>query len=101
MLSNVIVTTPESASGHNRERARINLARKHRQIANQRAFHYELAHQLDKYDEIRLEDLNLKGMKALWGRKVNLGFADFVKKLVYIGQKRCKNRVHRQVVSFE
>ena len=76
---------------NNRQRARINLARKHRKIANQRAdFHYELAHQLtDKYDEIRLEDLNLKGMKALWGRKVSdLGFADFVKKLVYIADKK-------------
>ena len=49
----------------NRERARLNLARKHRKIANQREdFHWELAHQLtDKYDEIRLEDLNLQGMK--------------------------------------
>ena len=76
---------------NNRQRARINLARKHRKIANQRAdFHYELAHQLtDEYDEIRLEDLNLKGMKALWGRKVSdLGFADFVKKLVYIADKK-------------
>ena len=76
---------------NNRQRARINLARKHRQIANQRAdFHYELAHQLtDEYDEIRLEDLNLKGMKVLWGRKVSdLGFADFVKKLVYIADKK-------------
>ena len=76
---------------NNRERARLDLARKHRKIANQRAdFHYELAHQLtDKYDEIRLEDLNLKGMKALWGRKVSdLGFADFVKKLVYIADKK-------------
>ena len=75
----------------NREQARLDLARKHRKIANQREdFHYELAHQLtDEYDEIRLEDLNLQGMKALWGRKVSdLGFADFVKKLVYIAQKK-------------
>ena len=75
----------------NRERARLDLARKHRKIANQREdFHYKLAHQLtDEYDEIRLEDLNLKGMKALWGRKVSdLGFADFVKKLVYVAQKK-------------
>ena len=43
----------------------------------------------DEYDEIRLEDLNLRGMKALWGRKVSdLGFADFVKKLVYIASKK-------------
>ena len=75
----------------NRQRARLDLARKHRKIERQREdFHYELAHQLtDEYDEIRLEDLDLKGMKALWGRKVSdLGFADFVKKLVYVAQKK-------------
>ena len=75
----------------NRERARLDLARKHRKIANQREdFHWKLAHQLtDEYDEIRLEDLNLQGMKSLWGRKVSdLGFADFVKKLVYIATKK-------------
>ena len=75
----------------NRERARLNLARKHRKIANQREdFHWQLAHQLtNEYDEIRLEDLNIQGMKALWGRKVSdLGFADFVIKLVYIAQKK-------------
>ena len=76
---------------NNRERARLDLARKHRKIERQREdFHWKLAHQLtDEYDEIRLEDLNLKGMKALWGRKVSdLGFADFVKKLKYIAAKK-------------
>ena len=76
---------------NNRERTRLDLARKHRKIERQREdFHWKLAHQLtDEYDEIRLEDLNLKGMKSLWGRKVSdLGFADFVKKLVYIAQKK-------------
>ena len=76
---------------NNRERARLNLARKHRTIEHQRSdFHWKLAHQLtDEYDEIRLEDLNLQGMKALWGRKISdLGFADFVKKLVYIASKK-------------
>ena len=75
----------------NRERARLDLARKHRKIERQREdFHWKLAHQLtDEYDEIRLEALNLQGMKSLWGRKISdLGFADFVKKLVYIGQKK-------------
>ena len=75
----------------NRERTRLDLARKHRKIERQREdFHYKLAHQLtDAYDEIRLEDLNLKGMKSLWGRKVSdLGFADFVKKLVYIAKRK-------------
>ena len=76
---------------NNRERARLDLARKHRKIANQREdFHWKLAHLLtDAYDEIRLEDLNLQGMKSLWGRKVSdLGFADFVEKLVYIAKKK-------------
>ena len=75
----------------NRERARLDLARRHRKIANQREdFHWKLAHQLtDAYDEIRLEDLNLQGMKSLWGRKVSdLGFSDFVKKLVYIAKRK-------------
>ena len=75
----------------NRERARLDLARKHRKIERQRAdFHWKLAHLLtDEYDEIRLEDLNLQGIKALWGHKVSdLGFADFVKQLVYIAQKK-------------
>ena len=76
---------------NNRERARLDLARKHRKIERQREdFHWKLAHQLtDEYDEIRIEDLNLHGMKALWGRKVSdLGFADFVKKLVYIAKRK-------------
>ena len=75
----------------NRERARLELARKHRKIERQREdFHWKLAHHLtDEYDEIRLEDLNLKGMKALWGRKVSdLGFADFVLKLKYIAAQK-------------
>ena len=75
----------------NRERARLNLARTHRKIERQREdFHWKLAHELtDTYDEIRLEDLNLQGMESLWGRKVSdLGFADFVKKLVYIASKK-------------
>ena len=75
----------------NRERARLNLSRTHRKIERQREdFHWKLAHELtDTYDEIRLEDLNLQGVKSLWGRKVSdLGFADFVKKLVYIASKK-------------
>ena len=75
----------------NRQHARLNLARKHRTIEHQRSdFHWKLAHQLtDEYDEIRLEDLNLQGMKALWGRKVSdLAFGEFVQKLVYIAAKK-------------
>ena len=76
---------------NNREWARLDLVRKHRKIERQREdFHWKLAHELtDTYDEIRLEDLNLQGMKSLWGRKVSdLGFADFVAKLKYIAAKK-------------
>ncbi len=76
---------------NNRERARRNLARKHRQIANQRQdFHWKLAHELtNRYDWISLETLNIKGMKRLWGRKVSdLAFYDFVQKLKYINSKK-------------
>ena len=78
---------------HNRHQARLNLARKHRKIANQRDdFHWKLAHELtDTYDELRFETLNLKGMKALWGRKVSdMGFSDFLTKLKYIADKKDK-----------
>ena len=41
-----------------------------------------------QYDIIRLETLNLGGMKALWGRKVSdLGFATFVETLHHVAAK--------------
>ena len=51
---------------NNRQRARLDLARKHRKIANQREdFHWKLAHQLtDEYDEIRLEELKPTGYES-------------------------------------
>ena len=81
---------------NNRDRARRNLARKHRRIANQRQdFHWKLAHELtDRYDWISLETLNITGMKRLWGRKVSdLGFYDFVQKLKYINSKKPNREV--------
>jgi putative transposase len=65
----------------NRRKAKDHLSRVHRRVASVRqAFHWELAHALcAQYDTIRLETLNLQGMKALWGRKVSdLGFGTFV-----------------------
>lgn len=64
-----------------RKKARLSLARLHRQIADRRReFHHQTARALSrKYDVICIEDLNLTGMKSLWGRKVSdLGFAQFV-----------------------
>jgi len=75
---------------NNFTRARRHLARVHRRVAHVRqAFHWDLARELcTEYDIIRLETLNLQGMKALWGRKVSdLGFGMFVSILHHVASK--------------
>lgn len=70
----------------NRKRARLELARLHKKTANQRKdFHFKLAAELaGEYSAICIEDLNMKAMQKLWGRKISdLGFSDFVKTLEY------------------
>ncbi|MRR56283.1 MAG: transposase, partial [Deltaproteobacteria bacterium] len=64
---------------NNRRKARKNLARLHRTIANRRKdFHFKLARNLaHNYNAIAIEDLNLSGMKALWGRKVSRAMVIF------------------------
>ena len=81
---------------NNRHRARQNLARVHRRVANQRRdYHWQLAHHLCKeYDLMCFEKLNIKAMQKLWGRKINdLGFADFLTILKYVAQKTGKTVV--------
>ncbi|MBR2207689.1 MAG: transposase [Synergistaceae bacterium] len=71
---------------HNRRRARLELARAYKKISNQRKdFHFKLARKVcEEYAAICFEDLNLKGMKKLWGRKVSdLGFYKFIQILKY------------------
>jgi len=78
------------------KRARYQLARHSDHIANQRRdHHFKLAHQLcDQYDALYFEDLNLQGMKALWGRKISdLGFAQFMTILEWVAFKRGKQVV--------
>lgn len=75
---------------NNRKRARLALASLHKRIANQRKdFHFKLAGNLaGEYATICIEDLNLKAMQKLWGRKISdLGFSDFVKILEYQASK--------------
>ena len=72
---------------HNREKARLELVRLHRRVANRRrAFHWELARELcKKYSVICLEDLNLKRMQTGHGKKVaDYGFAELVSILEYV-----------------
>jgi len=73
-------------SKSHRERSRLELARAHKKIYNQRRdFHYKTALKLCReYAVICLETLNLKGMQKLWGRKISdLGFYSFVQILKY------------------
>lgn len=75
---------------NNRKKAKRLLARAHRRIADKRReFHFLLARDLCKsFDVIYIEDLNIDGMKRLWGRKVSdLSFSKFVEILEHIGDK--------------
>ena len=75
---------------NSRKKAVKQLAKLHEHIAYQRAdFHWKRAHELcDHYSLIAIEDLNLKAMQKMWGRKVSdLGYSEFVNKLEYIAGK--------------
>jgi putative transposase len=72
----------------------------HERITNlRRDWFFKLAHKLtDAYDFIFLEDLNLRGMKKLWGRKVSdLAFATFLDILKHVAQAKgvVVQQVHR------
>ena len=58
--------------------------------------HFKLAHKLcGEYDVLYFEDLNLRGMKALWGRKVSdLGFTQFTKIMEWVASKRGKRIIY-------
>ncbi|MFN8487269.1 MAG: transposase [Caldilineaceae bacterium] len=62
---------------NNRRKASLHLNRVYQRIDNLRHdFFFKLAHELtDKYDTIFFEDLNLKGMKALWGLVLVVGLS--------------------------
>ncbi|GFK17411.1 hypothetical protein NHP190033_15870 [Helicobacter suis] len=65
---------------HNRLKAKIKLAKLHRKIKFLRTdFFYKLANHLAKqYAHVFIEDLNMKAMQMLWGRKISdLAFSEF------------------------
>ena len=77
----------------NRERARLNLVRKHEDVVNRRSdWFWKLAHELtDKFDVLCFETLNLKGMQRLWGRKISdLAFGEFLQILEWVAKKKNK-----------
>lgn len=82
----------EKGSNHRRQ-ARLAVARLHRRMENMRNdWQWKTARAIVQgFDVICIEDLNLEGMKRLWGRKVtDYGFAEFVAKLEYLAWKNGK-----------
>lgn len=78
---------------NNRKKAAKLISRTHIRVADKRRdAHFKLAHELcDQYDVLCFEDLNITGMKALWGRKVSdLAFCQFLSILKHIAAKRGK-----------
>lgn len=77
----------------NREQARLNLVRKHEDVANRRSdWFWKLAHKLtDQFDVLCFETLNLKGMQRLWGRKISdIAFGSFLQILEWVAKKKGK-----------
>jgi len=69
-----------------RKKAKLQLAKLHIKIANQRKdYFHKLANQLaNSYDNIFIEDLNMKAMQMMWGRKISdLAFSEFINILEY------------------
>ena len=78
---------------NNQERCRKEIARIHKKAANQRTdHHWKLAIELCRdFDIMFFEDLNLEGMKRLWGKQVSdLAFGEFMRKLKWQAKKRIR-----------
>ena len=81
----------------NRERDRLNLARRHEDVVNRRSdWFWKLAHELtDRFDILCFETLNLKGMQRIWGRKINdLAFRDCLQILEWVAKKKGKRVIY-------
>lgn len=66
---------------NNRLKAKLQLAKFHIKLANQRKdYFFKLANTIAKeYDNVFIEDLNIKAMAKIWGRKINdLAFNEFI-----------------------
>lgn len=75
------------------QKARMIVTRIHQTVVNKRRdWFFKLAHELtDKYDQLFFEDLNMKGMQALWGRKVgDLARSEFMGILGYVASTKGK-----------
>ncbi len=69
------------------KKAKMVVTRIHQRVVNKRRdWFFKLAHTLtDRYDYLYFEDLSMKGMQALWGRKVSdLSRSEFMSILKYV-----------------
>ncbi len=75
------------------QKARTIVTRIYQRVVNKRRdWFFKLAHELtDRYDHLFFEDLNIKGMQALWGRKVgDLARSEFMGILGYVASTKGK-----------
>lgn len=75
------------------KKARLVVGRIHERVVNKRRdWFFKLAHALtDRYDFLFFEDLNMKGMQAMWGRKVSdLARSEFMNILSYVASTKGK-----------
>ena len=78
---------------NNWHKARRTVTRIHQRVVNcRRDSFFKLAHDLaDRYDYLHFEDLSMKGMQALWGRKISdLARSEFMGILEYVA--KCKGK---------
>jgi putative transposase len=75
------------------KKAKMVVARIHQTVVNKRRdWFFKLAHELtDAFDHLFFEDLSMKGMQALWGRKVSdLARSEFMGILKHVADKKGK-----------
>jgi putative transposase len=75
------------------QKARIIITRIYQRVVNKRRdWFFKLAHDLtDQYDHLFFEDLSMKGMQALWGRKIgDLARSEFMGILGYVASTKGK-----------
>ena len=75
---------------NNRKKKKLELSKAYEKISNRRKdWQYKLANDLCcKYDYIFIEDLNINGMKSLWGKKISdLSHSSFVSILEHVAIK--------------
>jgi putative transposase len=75
------------------KKAKTVVTRIYQTVVNKRRdWFFKLAHELtDQYDHLFFEDLNMKGMQALWGRKVgDLARSEFMGILGYVASTKGK-----------